>query len=70
VKAPNWFQCIAGAIGNSRRKDTHQVGFAVSNLLQAQSREGKQGLRQTDQEAEERKYLSFHLHFLFFFNGA
>jgi len=57
VKAPsNWFQCTAGASGDRRNKATCQAGCAVYNLLQAQSTEGKQGLRQTDQEAEERKY--------------
>jgi len=56
VKAPcNWFQCSAGASRGRRSKPTHQAGCAVSNLLQAQFREGKQGLHQTDQEAEERK---------------
>jgi len=71
VKAPSdWFHCTAGASGDRRNKATHQARCAVYNLLQAQSREGKQGLRQTDQEAEECKYHSFLLHFLFFFSGA
>jgi hypothetical protein len=57
VKAPsNWFQCIAGASGDRRSKATHQARCAVYNLLQALCRGGKQGLHQTDQEAEERKY--------------
>ena len=51
MKAPsNWFQCTAGESGDGRSKATHQAGCAVYNLLQAQSRERKQGLRQTDQE--------------------
>jgi len=57
VKAPSdWFHCTAGASGDRRNRATHQARCAVYNLLQAQSREGKQGLRQTDQEAEECKY--------------
>jgi len=57
VKAPSdWFQCTAGASGDRRSKATHQSGCAVYNLFQAQSREGKQGLHETDKEAEERTY--------------
>jgi len=52
----DWFQCTAGASGDRRNKATHQTGCAVYNLLQVQSREGKQGLHQTDQEAEESMY--------------
>ena len=57
MKAPsNWFQYTAGASGDRRTKGTHQAGSGVYNLLQAQSTEGKQGILQKDQEAEECKY--------------